>query len=50
MKEMDHPNVIKMLYAFFTSGDKPEHSVLNLVMDLIPMTVYRVNTYFKKLN
>ena len=43
MKEMDHPNVIKLLHAFFTSGERPEDSILNMVMDFIPLTVYRVN-------
>lgn len=43
LKEMDHPNVIKLLHAFFTSGDRPEDSILNMVMDFIPLTVYRVN-------
>ena len=47
---MDHPNVIKLLHAFFTSGERPEDSILNMVMDFIPLTVYRVNFQFKKLN
>ena len=48
---MDHTNVIKMQHAFFTSGEfRPEDSVLNIVMDYIPMTVYRINESFKKLN
>jgi glycogen synthase kinase 3 beta len=50
MKEMDHPNVIKLLHAFFTSGDRPEDSILNIVMDFIPMTVFRINFQFQKLN
>ena len=50
LKEMDHPNVIKMQHAFFTSGDRPEDSILNIAMDFIPMTVYRIIAQFKKLN
>ena len=46
MKEMDHPNVIKLLHAFFTSGERPEDSILNIVMDFIPMTVFRINYQF----
>ena len=46
MKEMDHPNVIKLLHSFFTSGDRPEDSILNIVMDFIPMTVFRINFQF----
>ena len=47
---MDHPNVIKMQHAFFTSGERPEDSILNIAMDFIPMTVYRINAQFKKLD
>lgn len=50
MKEMDHPNIIAMQHAFFTSGDRPEDSILNIVMDYIPMNVHRVISYFKGLN
>ena len=50
MKEMNHPNVIRMQHAFFTSGERPEESVLNIVMDYIPMTVFRINHMFNRLN
>lgn len=50
MKELSHPNVIRMQHAFFTSGEKAEDSILNLVLDFIPMTVHRMNTIFARLN
>jgi serine/threonine protein kinase len=50
LKDMDHTNVIKMEHAFFTEGDKPAESVLNIVMEFIPMHIHRVNCFFHKLN
>lgn len=47
---MNHTNVIKMQHAFFTQGERPEDSILNIVMDYIPMNVHRVNMQFKMLN
>ena len=39
-----------MQHAFFTSGEKSDDSFLNIIMDYIPMTVYRINEEFKSLN
>ena len=47
---MDHTNIVRMQHAFFTSGEKPEDSTLNIVMDFIPMNLHRVNHFFNKLN
>jgi len=47
---MKHPNTIRMQHAFFTSGERPEDSALNIVMDFIPLTANRVVSYFQKLN
>lgn len=49
MKELYHPNVITMKHAFYTSGDKADEVYLNVVMDYIPETVYRVMRHYVKL-
>lgn len=49
MKELFHPNVITMKHAFYTSGDKTDEVYLNVVMDYIPETVYRVMRHYVKL-
>ncbi len=49
IKELSHPNVIKMKHAFFTQGDKPDDVYLNIVMDYIPDTVYRVMRHYLKM-
>ena len=47
---LDHPNCIKVHRFFFSTGDdKPEAKYLNLVMDYIPETLYKIlRFYFKK--
>jgi serine/threonine protein kinase len=50
LKEMSHTNVIRMQHAFFTKGDNPEDSILNIVMDYIPMSVHRVLAQFRLLD
>lgn len=49
MKELKHPCVIEMKHAFYTPGDRPEEVFLNVVMDFIPETVYRVMKHYVKM-
>lgn len=41
LKDLTHPNVIRIRNSFYTSGDKPEEVFLNVVMDFIPETLSR---------
>ena len=41
MKELNHPNVIKLRYYFYTPGEKPDE-YLNCVMDYIPETLSKI--------
>lgn len=47
MQELDHPNVIRMKHNFFTQGENDE-VYLNIVMDFMPETVYRVMRDYNK--
>ena len=48
MKEISHPNVIKLNHYFYTPGEKPDEIYLNCVMDYIPDTLSRViRQYYK---
>jgi kinase len=47
MLEFDHQNVIKIKHNFLTNGDNDE-VYLNIVMDYIPDTVYRVMRDYNK--
>ena len=42
IKELNHPNVIKMRSAFLTPGDKPDDTYLNVVMDYISDSLSKV--------
>ncbi len=49
LKELNHPNVIKLRHYFYTQGDKPDDLYLNCVMDFIPETLSRlIRTYNKQ--
>lgn len=47
MRTLDHCNVVKLKYFFYTGGEKDE-VYLNLVMEYIPETVYRVARHYSK--
>lgn len=49
MKELKHPNVVQLKHAFYTSGDKPDELFLNVVMEFVSETVYRVMKHYNKL-
>jgi glycogen synthase kinase 3 beta len=39
---LQHPNCVEMRQSFYTGGDKEDEVYLNVVMDYIPDTAYRV--------
>lgn len=49
MKMLHHPNCVEMRQSFYTNGDKPEEVYLNVVMDFIPDTAYRVMKQYLKM-
>uniref|UniRef100_H2MUK4 Glycogen synthase kinase 3 beta, genome duplicate a n=1 Tax=Oryzias latipes TaxID=8090 RepID=H2MUK4_ORYLA len=42
MRKLDHCNIVRLRYFFYSSGDKKDEVYLNLVLDYVPETVYRV--------
>ncbi|CAF2815121.1 unnamed protein product [Rotaria sp. Silwood2] len=49
MRRLDHQNIVQLKYFFFSSGDKLKEEVyLNLVLEYIPETVYRVTRHYTK--
>ncbi|UJR14852.1 hypothetical protein I4U23_001837 [Adineta vaga] len=51
MRRLDHQNIVQLKYFFFSSGDKAnlkEEVYLNLVLEFIPETVYRVARHYTK--
>eukprot|EP01114_Cavostelium_apophysatum_P004848 TRINITY_DN1526_c0_g1_i1.p1 TRINITY_DN1526_c0_g1~~TRINITY_DN1526_c0_g1_i1.p1 ORF type:complete len:477 (+),score=119.07 TRINITY_DN1526_c0_g1_i1:362-1792(+) len=49
MLTLSHPNVVDLKNSFFTNGDKPDEVFLNLVLEFVPDTVYRVARHYSKL-
>lgn len=46
---LDHPNIVKLLYFFFwSSSDRKDDLYLNLVLEFVPETVYRVARQYSK--
>lgn len=49
MQQLSHPNIVELKNNFFTNGEKPDEVFLNLVLEFIPDTVYRVARHYSKL-
>jgi serine/threonine protein kinase len=49
LKELFHCNVVQMKHAFYTTGDKSDEVYLNVVMDYVPETCYRVMKHYVKM-
>mmetsp|Transcript_140548 Transcript_140548/g.365702 ORF Transcript_140548/g.365702 Transcript_140548/m.365702 type:complete len:436 (+) Transcript_140548:84-1391(+) len=47
-REMQHPNIVTLKHAFYTSGDSADELYLNMVMEFVPETVYCVMKRFGK--
>lgn len=48
LKELNHPNVIKLRNYFYTKGENPNEVYLNCVMDYIPETLSKsIKSYYK---
>lgn len=48
IKELNHPNVVKLRNYFYTTGDKMDEVYLNCVMEYVPDTLSRVIRSYAK--
>ncbi|GFS49366.1 hypothetical protein NPIL_411071 [Nephila pilipes] len=48
MRKLNHCNIVKLKYFFYSGGEKKEEVYLNLVLEYIPETVYRVARHYSK--
>uniref|UniRef100_A0A8C1JE22 Glycogen synthase kinase-3 beta n=1 Tax=Cyprinus carpio TaxID=7962 RepID=A0A8C1JE22_CYPCA len=46
--KLDHCNIVRLRYFFYSSGDKKDEVYLNLVLDYVPETVYRVARHYSR--
>jgi len=49
MQMLSHPCIVELRHSFYTNGDKPDEVFLNLVLEFIPDTVYRVSRHYSKM-
>ena len=50
MKMIKHPNIVELYHHYMSAGDKDDEVYLNLVMELIPDTGYKVTKTYSKSN
>lgn len=48
MRMLDHTNIVKLKHCFYSSGEKQDEVYLNLVLEYIPETVYRISRHYSK--
>ncbi|CAB0009912.1 unnamed protein product [Nesidiocoris tenuis] len=48
MRRLEHCNIVKLKYFFYSSGDRKDEVYLNLVLEYIPETVYKVSRHYSK--
>uniref|UniRef100_A0A8C4QUY3 [tau protein] kinase n=1 Tax=Eptatretus burgeri TaxID=7764 RepID=A0A8C4QUY3_EPTBU len=48
MRKLEHCNVVRLRYFYYSSGEKKDEVYLNLVLDYVPETVYRVSRHYSK--
>eukprot|EP01018_Ginkgo_biloba_P032464 Gb_28804 [translate_table: standard] len=49
MRMLDHPNIVQLKHCFFSTTDKDE-LYLNLVLEYVPETVYRIAKHYNRMN
>jgi glycogen synthase kinase 3 beta len=48
MRQLKHPNIVDLKHCFFSNGDKPDELYLNLVLEYVPETVYRIGRLYQR--
>uniref|UniRef100_A0A7E4W104 Glycogen synthase kinase-3 n=1 Tax=Panagrellus redivivus TaxID=6233 RepID=A0A7E4W104_PANRE len=48
MRKLEHQNIVKLLYFFFFNSDGRDDLYLNLILEFVPETVYRVARQYSK--
>jgi len=48
MRKLDHCNVIRLRYFFYSNGEKRDEVYLNLILDYFPTTVYQVARQYSR--
>ncbi|OZC12878.1 kinase domain protein [Onchocerca flexuosa] len=49
MRKLNHNNIVQLKYFFYSGGEKKDELYLNLILEFVPETVYRVARHYSKL-
>jgi serine/threonine protein kinase len=49
MRQLSHPNIIRLNHCFYSHGDKSDEVYLNLVQEYVPDTLYRIIRSYAKM-
>ena len=47
MKQLRHVNIVELKNCFYTNGEKPEEVYLNLLLEFVPETIYRIIRHYR---
>lgn len=47
-KDLNHPNIVKLIHAFYTTGEKQDEIYLNLVLNYVPDNLNRIVRNYSK--
>jgi len=48
MRNLKHINIVQLKFFFYSIGDKKDEVYLNLILEFVPETVYRVSRHYNK--
>ncbi len=48
MKTLKHPNIVTLKHYFHQNGETEDELFLNLVLEFVPDTVYKITRYYAK--
>mmetsp|Transcript_26447 Transcript_26447/g.74881 ORF Transcript_26447/g.74881 Transcript_26447/m.74881 type:complete len:348 (-) Transcript_26447:78-1121(-) len=48
MRQLDHPNIVQLKHCFYSNGESADELYLNLVLEYVPETVYRMIRSYQK--
>lgn len=48
MRLLKHPNIVDLKHCFYSNGEKSDELYLNLVLEYVPMTIYKLGRAFRK--
>uniref|UniRef100_A0A0R3RUR2 Protein kinase domain-containing protein n=1 Tax=Elaeophora elaphi TaxID=1147741 RepID=A0A0R3RUR2_9BILA len=49
LRKLNHKNVVQLKYFYYSEGEKKDELYLNLILEFVPETVYRVTRHYAKL-